>query len=452
LEECLLRHDPENRNWIIVGHHDNNNINGGASQQQESAAPPHRYLRKNTATPLYVQKAAQAHHDDGTVEEQEDSQGTGSGSAYYNPSTACIVLGIGGKPELLLNVDAVQRDGVVCIKRFSGGGTVVVDADCIWTTLIFQPQNSKDLSPQQHPSPTLPHDSYLQEDSAAPSPVSFFPQPYPREIMEWTSRYIFQPLFDRLRQQQQQKQQRQQASSSSSNNNRPTLIMDTKSCGALENTGRVVSIPNTTKSGNKAEDAASKTNRFDSMTFALRENDYVLGNYKMGGNAQSIVKHGRWLHHTSFLWNYDVRNMQNYLLMPKKRPAYRSDRAHGDFLVKLKDVYPACTKTDFYTHLWQALLVQQQPQRSKEDNEPNMPNDNDDDDGDGASNSSSYNNNNNKSMFQVEKVSLLQAMAVVEKQGGMQQWLEGGNKASRTRVLMELPPPAAATATTMVTK
>ena len=49
--------------------------------------------------------------------------------------------------------------------------------------------------------------------------------------------------------------------------------------------------------------------------------DYVFGNRKFGGNAQSITK-SRWIHHTSFLWDYEVRNMA-YLRHPKRVPDYR---------------------------------------------------------------------------------------------------------------------------------
>ena len=38
--------------------------------------------------------------------------------------------------------------------------------------------------------------------------------------------------------------------------------------------------------------------------FHLRENDYVLGNLKFGGNAQYICKES-WIHHTTLLWDYD---------------------------------------------------------------------------------------------------------------------------------------------------
>lgn len=49
--------------------------------------------------------------------------------------------------------------------------------------------------------------------------------------------------------------------------------------------------------------------------------DYVFGNRKFGGNAQSIIKN-RWIHHTSFLWDYEVRNMA-YLKLPVRAPEYR---------------------------------------------------------------------------------------------------------------------------------
>ena len=65
----------------------------------------------------------------------------------------------------------------------------------------------------------------------------------------------------------------------------------------------------------------------------LRENDYVVGDLKVGGNAQSIAK-DRWLHHTSFLWNYEPR-MMRYLTIPEKQPAYRAGRDHGAFITPL---------------------------------------------------------------------------------------------------------------------
>ncbi len=72
--------------------------------------------------------------------------------------------------------------------------------------------------------------------------------------------------------------------------------------------------------------------------FAVRENDYVIGEQKFGGNAQYIQK-DRWLHHTSFLWDYSPEKM-SCLKLPEKRPAYRGERTHVDFLCKLASHFP----------------------------------------------------------------------------------------------------------------
>ena len=68
--------------------------------------------------------------------------------------------------------------------------------------------------------------------------------------------------------------------------------------------------------------------------FSLIDNDYAIKDRKCGGNALYIRK-DRWLHHTSFLWDFRDENM-NYLLLPPKQPAYRQERTHTDFLCRLK--------------------------------------------------------------------------------------------------------------------
>ncbi|WOG95422.1 hypothetical protein DCAR_0414741 [Daucus carota subsp. sativus] len=135
-----------------------------------------------------------------------------------------IVMGISGKPAELLEINSVLRDKVPVIRRFSGGGTVIVDTGTIFVTFIC---NKDDVSEVQ---------------------------PYPRPIMSWNSLLyskVFQGVGD----------------------------------------------------------------------FVLRENDYAFGNRKFGENAQSITKN-RWIHHTSFLWDYEINNMA-YLKLPKRAPEYR---------------------------------------------------------------------------------------------------------------------------------
>lgn len=76
---------------------------------------------------------------------------------------------------------------------------------------------------------------------------------------------------------------------------------------------------------------------FNHKDFHLAENDYALGERKIGGNALYIRK-DRWLLHTSFLWDYQKSNM-DLLKMPEKIPTYRQNREHEDFITRLKDHY-----------------------------------------------------------------------------------------------------------------
>jgi len=151
-------------------------------------------------------------------------------------SPRAIVMGLSGIPEELIYLDLVEQQKIPIFKRFSGGGTVIVDEETLFVTFLFSKQHL---------------------------PIS----PYPEPIMRWSAE-LYQSAWG--------------------------------------------------LSG-----------------FALRDNDYVLGEHKCGGNAQYLRKE-RWLHHTSFLWNYQTENMA-FLRLPQKRPAYRKDREHQDFLCTLKN-------------------------------------------------------------------------------------------------------------------
>ena len=156
-----------------------------------------------------------------------------------------VVLGISGKPHQLMDVRRALDDGVRVIKRFSGGGTVIVDRDTQFVTLVM--------------------------NAAAVPDLALFP----RQIMEWTG-----TLYG----------------------GRPHGVFA------------------------------------DMPGWQLRENDYVIGERKVGGNAQSISK-DRWLHHTSFLWDFREETMK-YLTNPAKQPRYRANRSHSDFLAPLKTYLP----------------------------------------------------------------------------------------------------------------
>lgn len=150
-----------------------------------------------------------------------------------------IVMGISGDPTELLYLEKVTRDNIPVIRRYSGGGTVVVDENTLFVSFLFQKQS---------------HD---------------FPA-FPERIMAWSTEFYQQAL----------------------------------------------GIP----------------------SFAFRENDYVIEDRKIGGNAQYIQR-TRWIHHTSFLYDFCETRME-YLQMPKKRPTYRGERPHTEFLSKLSPFFP----------------------------------------------------------------------------------------------------------------
>jgi lipoate-protein ligase A len=58
------------------------------------------------------------------------------------------------------------------------------------------------------------------------------------------------------------------------------------------------------------------------------------------GSNHAGISRDRWVHHTSFLWDFDERNME-LLTLPSKRPAYRRDRGHSSFLHRLRASAPS---------------------------------------------------------------------------------------------------------------
>jgi lipoate-protein ligase A len=148
-------------------------------------------------------------------------------------STPAIVMGISGKADALVHLEQLP-DSIPILRRFSGGGTVVVDENTVFVTFIC---NKAD------------HD---------------FPA-YPEPILRWAESVL---------------------------------------------------APAT-------------------LGLKLKENDFVIGEKKCGGNALYIKK-DRWLVHTSFLWDYDPAKM-NLLKHPAKTPKYREGRSHEEFICSLSE-------------------------------------------------------------------------------------------------------------------
>ncbi len=143
-------------------------------------------------------------------------------------SSPAIVMGISGKPEELVDLERARQMQIPLIKRYSGGGCVVVDENTLFVSFIGA-----------HPVTPC----------------------YPEPLMRWSSQF------------------------------------------------------------------------FPHLT--LLQNDFVIGQKKVGGNAQYIQKR-RFVHHITFLWDYDPEKMA-CLFRPERTPKYREGIDHGEFLTVLKD-------------------------------------------------------------------------------------------------------------------
>ena len=126
------------------------------------------------------------------------------------------------KPERLVNVPALKAAGIPLIKRFSGGGTVVVDRDTVFATLIMEgalrlclPQHIPFSSRtsfglydpphrQMQPANPVSHVPTLREGHSHGERLvagSSLPEVecYPRPIMAWTECFystVFGPHGD----------------------------------------------------------------------------------------------------------------------------------------------------------------------------------------------------------------------------------------------------------------
>ena len=58
------------------------------------------------------------------------------------------------------------------------------------------------------------------------------------------------------------------------------------------------------------------------------------------------------LFHGTFLLNFDLPLIEQFLQMPAHQPAYRASRSHGEFLTNLN--LPADTVKDFLRAAWEA--------------------------------------------------------------------------------------------------
>jgi len=92
--------------------------------------------------------------------------------------------------------------------------------------------------------------------------------------------------------------------------------------------------------------------------------DLAVSGRKVSGNAQQR-KRNYLLHHGTLLYDFEPQRVGRYLCLPKRQPAYRAGREHGEFLtnlgvsaVELKNRLLDCWQAQQVTQAWPAATVE----------------------------------------------------------------------------------------------
>lgn len=229
-----------------------------------------------------------------------------------------VISGSGNKPNEWLNQEYLYSNHVPVIKRYTGGGSVVVSSETLFVSFVF----SKALVPNN---------------------VQLFPKP----IMNW-SEHVYKPVFGeqfKLEEFDYIWKMQEPIQINSNGNNDTFKIYDEK----MDNyVGEVLSPSE--KMSRQIEELNEELFNFG-QDFIREESPIVYK--KFGGNAQYVTggKKQRFCHHTSFLWDFDNESMSKYLKHPNRKPEYRKNRKHEDFLIRLKDMNIFQSKQDFFDKL-----------------------------------------------------------------------------------------------------
>ena len=70
------------------------------------------------------------------------------------PQQPTVVVGLGGKPERLLDASQLKKRPVPVIRRFTGGGTIVADENTIMVSAVVA-GGVKDALVQPYPDPIM---------------------------------------------------------------------------------------------------------------------------------------------------------------------------------------------------------------------------------------------------------------------------------------------------------
>ena len=101
--------------------------------------------------------------DDAAGGRGADGRCTLTGQHRQDSEATAIVLGISGKAHELVHLDRARAAGVPLCRRFSGGGTVIVDTSTVFVTFLVAGDALPEVAP--YPEPMLRWTSGLYDDA-----------------------------------------------------------------------------------------------------------------------------------------------------------------------------------------------------------------------------------------------------------------------------------------------
>ena len=199
---------------------------------------------------------------------------------FWEPKEHFVVVGYSNKVPLEVNVDACRKNGVVILRRCSGGGTVLQGPGCLNYSLVLR----------------------IDSDPAL-------------QTVTGTNRFVME---------------RNRAALASLITPNRNDLNEPSPKSSIQHPASSIQHP-----ASSIQHPASSLQHPASSISVQGHTDLTLASRKFSGNAQRRRRHAV-LFHGTFLLSLDFRLMDKLLLMPSKQPDYRQNREHAEFLINLE--------------------------------------------------------------------------------------------------------------------